>query len=68
MRPVQYLKDEEVIERGVAALMKALGPVETSRFFHLQREGRLESVKRHRRWQAGLDQKQFFDQVFGEDR
>jgi hypothetical protein len=28
---------------------------------------RIESVKRHRRWQAGLDQKQFFDQVFGEE-
>ena len=31
-------------------------------------KGRIESVKRHRRWQTGLDQKQFFDQVFGEDR
>jgi hypothetical protein len=31
-------------------------------------KGRLESVKRHRRWQAGLEPKQFFDQVFGEDR
>ena len=31
-------------------------------------KGRIESVKRHRRWQAGLDQKQFFDQVFGEDQ
>jgi hypothetical protein len=68
MKPVQYLRDEEVIERGVAALLKALGPVETSRFFHLQREGRIESVKRHRRWQAGLDQEHFFDQVFGEER
>ncbi len=34
----------------------------------LQREGRIESVKRHRRWQAGLDRDQFFDQVFGKDR
>jgi hypothetical protein len=68
MKPIQYLKDEEVIERGVAALIKALGPVETSRFFHLQREGRIESVKRHRRWQAGLDRAQFFDQVFGENK
>jgi hypothetical protein len=29
------------------------------------RSGRLESVKRHRRWQAKLNKKQFFDQVFG---
>jgi hypothetical protein len=68
MKPIEYLKDEEVIERGVAALIKALGPIETSHFFHLQREGRVESVKRHRRWQAGLDQDQFFDQVFGENK
>ena len=68
MKPIQYLKDEELIERGVAALMKALGPVEMTRFLHLQREGRFESVKRHRRWQADLDQKQFFDQVFGRTR
>jgi hypothetical protein len=30
-------------------------------------KGRIESVKRHRRWQAGLEPKQFFDQVFGEE-
>jgi hypothetical protein len=30
-------------------------------------KGRIESVKRHRHWQAGLEPKQFFDQVFGEE-
>ncbi len=65
MKTTRYLTEEELIERGVEALMKALGPVETARFLNLRRAGRLESVKRHRRWQAKLDKKQFFDQVFG---
>ena len=65
MKPIRYLTDDELIERGLEALMKALGPVETTRFLSLRRAGRLESVKRHRRWQAKLNKKQFFDQVFG---
>ena len=65
MKPKRRLTDDELIERGVEALMKALGPVETTRFLSLRRTGRLESVKRHRRWQAKLNKKQFFDQVFG---
>ncbi len=65
MKTTRYLTEEELIERGVEALMKALGPVETARFLNLRRARRLESVKRHRRWQARLNKKQFFDQVFG---
>ncbi|HLE27952.1 MAG TPA: hypothetical protein VI793_07535 [Anaerolineales bacterium] len=65
MKTTRYLTEEELIERGVEALMKALGPVETARFLNLRSARRLESVKRHRRWQARLNKKQFFDQVFG---
>lgn len=65
MKPTQYLNEEELVERAVSALLKALGPVETAHFLNLRREGRLESVRQHRRWQAALDQEQFFDQVFG---
>jgi len=64
MRPVNYLKEDELIDRGLTALLKALGPVETTRFLNLRREKRLESVKRHRRWQANLKEKDFLDQVF----
>jgi len=59
-----YLEDK-VIRRGLEALMAALGPVETIRFLTLPRQRRLESVQRHRQWQASLDQERFFDQVFG---
>jgi hypothetical protein len=65
MKPTQYLNDEELVERAVGALLKALGPVETAHFLKLRREGRLESVRQHRRWQATLEQEKFFDQVFG---
>jgi len=64
MRASRYLPEDELIERGLAALIKALGPVETMRFLTLPRTRRIESVTRHRRWQATLDRERFFDQVF----
>jgi uncharacterized protein YcgL (UPF0745 family) len=60
-----YLPEDKMIRRGLEALMAALGPVETVRFLTLPRRRRLDSVRRHRQWQASLDQEQFFDQVFG---
>ncbi len=65
MKPVEYLPEDELVERGLEALMQALGPIEATRFLALPRGRRLESVKRHRQWQATLDRQQFFDQVFG---
>ena len=65
MKAQVYLPEDKMIRRGLEALMAALGPVETVRFLTLPRQRRLESVRRHRQWQASLDQEQFFDQVFG---
>jgi len=48
--------------------MSKLGLVETLRFLALSTLGRVESVERHRVWQATLDRDAFFDQVFHEDR
>lgn len=62
-----YLKEEEMIRRAVDALMKALGPIETTRFLTLPRAKRVDSVKRHRQWQDSLDKDHFFDQVFGSE-
>jgi len=67
MNTVQYLPAEDLIERGLEALMQALGPVETMRFLTLSQPKRLEAVKRHQQWQAILNQEEFFDQVFGSD-
>jgi len=65
MSTTQYLPEEELIDKALSALMNALGPVEAMRFLRLPRAGRLESVERHRRWQASLDPEQFFNQIFG---
>lgn len=64
MNTTTYLTEDELIERAVKALLEALGPVETMRFLTLPRPSRLESVQRHRQWQASLSQQDFFDQVF----
>lgn len=65
MSVARYLPEDELIKRGLQALMDALGPVETIRFINLPREVRLESVDRHRQWQASLDQQELFKAVFG---
>jgi hypothetical protein len=62
---MQYLPEDELIQRGLEALMKALGPIETTRFLTLPHPYRVESVQRHRQWQATLDQQAFLSQVFG---
>ena len=64
MNPKRNLEEDELIERALKALFEALGPVETTRFLTLTRTQRLESVERHRQWQAALNQGEFFDQVF----
>lgn len=64
MSATQYLSEEELIERALKALWEALGPVETMRFLSLPRPQRLESVKRHRQWQATLNRQDFLDQLF----
>ena len=65
---VRYLPEEQLVHQALEALMAALGPVETTRFLALTREDRLESVARHRQWQASLDSNTFLEQVFGSPR
>jgi hypothetical protein len=60
-----FIDDEQLITKAVEVLFKELGPVEASRFLTLPRKRRLESVKRHRQWQAQLQHEEFFDRVFG---
>ncbi len=65
MKEHTYLQEDEMIKRAVNVLIKNLGPIETARFLTLPHKRRLDSVRRHRRWQDKLDQGRFFDQVFG---
>ena len=65
MSVARYIPEDELIERALRALTDALGPVEAMRFLNLPRSSREESVMRHRQWQDSLEQRQFFDDVFG---
>jgi len=61
--------DEEImVNKGIKALIKELGPMEAIRFINMPRKKRVESVRRHREWQKNLDKEKFLDQVFGESR
>lgn len=65
MKASVFTDEEQLITKAVDVLVKELGPVEASRFLALPRKKRMESVKRHRQWQAQLQQEEFFDRVFG---
>ena len=64
LKTPDYMPEDKMIRRAMEALMSALGPVETVRFLTLPRQHRLDSVRRHRQWQAQLEPKAFFDEVF----
>jgi len=68
MKQSQFLSEETLVQRAIAALMDTLGPVETTRFLALPVTKRVESVKRHRAWQAHLEKEQFFNEVFDHQR
>ena len=65
MKASIFTDEEQLITKAVDVLIKELGPVEASRFLALPKKKRTESVKRHRQWQAQLQQEEFFDRVFG---
>jgi hypothetical protein len=64
MKIVKYMDEELVIQKGVDLLMNGLGPLEALRFLNLSRKKRVDSIKQHREWQSGLNEKQFLDDVF----
>lgn len=59
------MAEERLIRQATDALIESLGIMEAARFLTLKRQGRLESVERHRAWQRGLDKGAFFAEVFG---
>jgi hypothetical protein len=63
------LDKTEMIERGMNALYKELGPVETRRFITTVHDmPHDDSVKRHRRWQENLDEKAFVKSIMAVQR
>ena len=64
MRPGEYIKEEELFNKAIGLLTKKLGPLETSRFLSITSQKRMESVKRHRQWQAKLDKEKLIKEIF----
>ncbi len=64
MKDSTFIDEEQLIAKAVAILMEKLGPTEAGRFMTLPRKKRLESVQRHRQWQAHLQKESFFKRVF----
>ena len=66
MKANLFIDEEQLVTKAIEVLVRELGPVEASRFLALPKKRRIESVKRHRQWQAQLKRDDFFDQVFSE--
>lgn len=66
MKATKYLDDKQVVERGVRALHRELGPVEACRFITMANHKHKDSVIRHRKWQANLDTEEFIGQIMAE--
>jgi hypothetical protein len=65
MKMTRYKNVNAVVEKGMKVLYRALGPIDTRRFFEAKRPPREDSVAAHRRWQKSLDKEAFFKAVFG---
>jgi hypothetical protein len=65
MKARNFTNNEQLITKAIDVLIRELGPVEAARFLALPKKKRMESVKRHRQWQAQLQPAEFFDRVFG---
>ena len=64
MKASVLIDEEQLVTKAIEVLVRELGPVEASRFLTLPKKRRVESVKRHRQWQAQLQKEEFFDIVF----
>lgn len=53
-----------LVEKVVKILFEEIGPVETGHFFSIPVKQRLESLQRHKQWQANLNKEDFFNKVF----
>lgn len=62
------LTEEQLVKQATDILIDKLGFVETARFMALTSGARVESVERHRTWQATLEKDRFFDDVFAAPR
>jgi hypothetical protein len=65
MKEIKYLPEEELIKKATEVLIRELGPVEAIRYMTLPQQKRVDSIKRHRKWQKSLNKEEFFNKIFG---
>jgi hypothetical protein len=63
MKAARYLSERTVAARGIKALHRELGPVETQRFLSMANHKREDGVEHHRKWQDSLDAEDFIGQL-----
>ncbi|WP_051434264.1 hypothetical protein [Desulfonatronum lacustre] len=63
---LKHTDETILLEKGTKILFKELGYTDALRFLSIPRDVREESVRRHRKWQDGLEKDTFFDEVFEE--
>jgi len=64
VKTTKYTNSQLVIKRGINALFRELGPVDTQRFIEMSRSKREESVKRHRKLQQKIKRHEFLNEIF----
>jgi hypothetical protein len=57
------LDENELYRKGIVFLFEKLKPIKASRFLSVVKSKRVDSVKRHRKWQESLDKEQFFKEI-----
>ncbi len=63
LKKSEFLEESELFRKAMLLLYENLGPVEASRFLTAVRARRIDSVKRHHKWQEALDKDQFFAEL-----
>jgi len=66
MKASEYIDEEKLLNSAIRLLTEKLGAVETSRFLAISSSKRIESVKRHRQWQAEINKDQLFKEILVE--
>ncbi len=63
MKPSEFTDENELFRKAMLLLYENLGPVEASRFLTAVKARRIDSVKRHHKWQGALDKEVFFEEL-----
>ena len=64
MRTKIELQGDELFKKAFEILIENLGITQTNQFIGAIQKHKIDSVKRHRKWQKTLDKDAFFTEIF----